>query len=306
MVQVKRAVISPWIRERCGLAERVSVYYWCHTCESGAFSVRYASEAMATLYDGYRDEVYFRQRNGWEPSYTRELNEAFGRSTSVIAARQQVIADLIYEAAGVDVDRIRVALDVGGDLGQFIPPEIPERYVLDPSERPLVSGVQRAASLDDVARRDIGLVIMTGVLEHVDDPESVLRGVREALHSSDALIVLAVPAGTPSPKTGIPERAGHYFGLVSSMWRPGWAIVDRMVAWLRRHHLPVGHFAPFRQSEHLTFFSADGLRALSHRSDLEVLLVREVELPTDLTASGRLQFSRDHYAVCRPRQAILA
>ena len=49
---------------------------------------------------------------------------------------------------------------------------------------------------------------------------------------------------------------------------------------------------PLRQSEHLTFFSTTGLRNLAERTGFEVLFVGEYEMPTALTQSGRIAFSR--------------
>lgn len=300
-VPSRKAIISPWIRDRCSLTIQTSLYCWCKSCGSGQFSVRYDPDEMDLLYSGYRDQAYFQVRHAWEPSYSRSFNDAFGRDAAVVEARQAMLQELLHSVSDPSAAGIAVALDVGGDLGQFLPNDIPERYVLDPSDRPLVGGVNRLFELEDARQLDIELVVMTGVLEHLEDPLVHLRDIRSVASSPRAIYILSVPAGTPAHRGGLLESAIHRLGLIASTWRPAWAAWDAVVAVARRSGLPIGAFAPFRQSEHLSFFSPSGLRKLCERSGLDVLLLKELAVPGELTQSGRLQFSRDLYAVCRPR-----
>ena len=49
---------------------------------------------------------------------------------------------------------------------------------------------------------------------------------------------------------------------------------------------------PLRQSEHINFFSEDGLRSLAYDAKPEILLLDKVDIPSSLLKDGRLQFSR--------------
>jgi len=121
------------------------------TCESCGFTFylpRITDEQAASLYDGYRDERYCRERAALEPGYTPDLNAALSLPR---------VYD--FDAASI--------LDYGGGDGRHIPPGA-DRYVYDLSGEAPVPGVRRWGG------EHVALVMCCHVMEHVADPRALM------------------------------------------------------------------------------------------------------------------------------------
>jgi hypothetical protein len=256
---------------------------------------------MERLYSDYRGEAYFSMRHAWEPSYTPDMNVAFGYDSVVVHMRQTQLTDALTSAQDlVPRNSILSALDVGGDMGQFLPSWIPTRLVLDPSNRPLSGGVMRISSLEDLKNVQVDLLIMMGVLEHLRDPGLELQQVLEALPEPPKLLLISVPSGVPQSKESWWTYMTSRVGALAARQRYLWSILDTVSTVRIGTRRPFRRLMPFRQSEHLTFFNRLSLLALCQRLGLHVVAMKEVSVPSQLGESGRLQFSQDLFAVCRP------
>jgi hypothetical protein len=286
---VRRAFISPWVRNLGGIHQRRSKYCLCSSCESGFFDYRYSAAEMEGIYSDYRGARYLRARQEWEPSYTRSLNDSLGSSNEVLHLRHQFVLSALPENRRRAIQRV---IDVGGDRGQFIPPDFPERFVLDVSGKELVEGVQRISSLVEAGQVAPNLVMACGVLEHVPQPIELMKDLRNiATNERHALIYIEVPGGVPTRRSFWSQQTATALGSVASRLRPLWAMLDSMSA---RQNLPrsiSSNFMPMRQSEHINFFSRLGLENLTTSVGMRVLLLDEIAVPSMLLDSGRVQFS---------------
>lgn len=285
--------MSPWVRERIGADVRRSHYLVCGVCGTGAFSYRYSDRELDALYADYRGHAYFCLRNSWEPSYGSTLNEDLGASPEVVAARQSMLVEALTDALGPDGPPIGTVIDIGGDRGQFIPAEFARRFVMEVSGKPPVDGVDPVTSFAEARAASPDLVMVCGLLEHLPDPAAFLRTANEGIAADRPLLVyVEVPAGVPDPSRRRSPRSALFVGGIASRWRPAWALLDRLDA---RERATAGReFAlmPLRQSEHLSFFTTDGMAAMAARLGWDVLLLDEYAMPSRLLQGGRLGFSR--------------
>jgi hypothetical protein len=263
------AVISPWIRD-LGVKKRISQFLKCNECNFGFFSYRYNSQEMGRIYSGYRNETYFRIRNNWEPWYSQSYNSNHD-STDWIRSRKAGIEYFLVPLIGES--KLRIA-DVGGDAGQFIPELASEKFVVDPSRKPSVSGVQSIPDFKDLP--EVDLIIYAHVLEHVTDPVLEVR----ALLSKASKVYIEVPYGvpriTPSRKSTIRFfkkvfRSSHPF-FWRNQTRPSSGRSVRIEETLT-------------QSEHLNFFSEEAIEQLALRVSARVVIQRaQIETPDYMKA----------------------
>ena len=292
MRYASRALISPWVRERAGLDERQSDYLLCNSCGSGAFSLRYTDRQMQLLYGDYRGASYFALRHSWEPTYDRRLNDDFGASPSVISARINMLTRALASCLGPSATGLGTAVDVGGDRGQFIPPSIPRRVLVDVSGKSPVEGVVTVPDLRAAMELRPDFVMSCGVLEHVADPRAFVSAIVDLVPSDRELVVyLEVPSGVPDPQSRSVPALGLAVGALASRRASWWGWLDARSSRVRSAKGRESRLMPLRQSEHLTFFSAEGLNRLVGSLGGEVLLLDEVPMPSELLRGGRLGFS---------------
>lgn len=286
------AVVSPWIRERAAIRARRTHLAVCEVCGTAAFEYRYSDAELDRIYTDYRGRSYFDVRHTWEPSYTRELNDDLGQAHDVVVSRRRALADLLEAHVPSGGRRLQCAVDIGGDRGQFIPEEIPRRYVVEVSGKDVVDGVVAIANPDDDRADGTDLVMMCGILEHLPSPHDFIStSLHDVRWGSQRLLYVEVPAGVPTSAVRGLSRAAVPVGLVASLSRLTWRLLDRMNARSQRRGRPWS-LMPLRLSEHLNFFTTEGLTALVERCGGRVLLCDEYDIASSLTRSGRLSFSR--------------
>ena len=201
----------------------------CQSCGFLFLDMRFSGAEMGRLYGGYRGEAYARERDAYEPGYA-ETNEAILACTYDTTPAERFLAAHVKPAPCV--------LDWGGDKGDNTPFFKSARQVdiYDISEQPVIEGARRVG-LSDIAEARYDLVVLSHVLEHVPDPEAVVRPAAGALEA-DGVLYVEVP----------------YEALVAS------APAARDLAPRKRYW-----------HEHVNFFTEDSLRALLDRCGLEVL-----------------------------------
>lgn len=287
--QSTRAVVSPWVREICGIIRRSSVLLVCTACGSNFFSLRFSEEELTRLYKDYRGPQYFAVRNKWEPSYDSRTNSAFGMELSVIEYKRSAVRKALLDGSRV-VSELCI-VDIGGDRGQFLPPEASRRLLFDISEKELDDGVERITSLDDEIWAQVDAVVMSGVLEHLPDPLIYLQNFVQLVRPG-TIFYFEVPAGVPSDGSTKFSRWEFGSALLASRSTYLWRRKDQRLAALRRAGVTSGRRF-LRQSEHLNFFTARGMQALLGWSNLDVITLREVSMPTETLDSGRVNFEKN-------------
>jgi len=201
----------------------------CRACGFLFLDMRFSEAEMGRLYGGYRGEAYARQREAFEPGYA-EVNAA--------------MLSLVYDtsqAEGFLAGHVKASpriLDWGGDRGDNTPfSDAASRFdIYDISDQPVVEGARRV-SREDLEGARYDLVVLSHVLEHLPDPETVVRPAAATLDAGGVLYV-EVP----------------YEALIASAPRA------RDLAPRKRYW-----------HEHVNFYTEDAMRALLERCGLEVL-----------------------------------
>jgi hypothetical protein len=268
---------------------RRSTYCLCSNCNSGFFDYRYSEVELNKIYADYRGDHYFKIRQSWEPSYSKNLNHSLGNSAEVLKARHQFVLSALSHAPHTSVSTV---VDVGGDKGQFIPDNIPNKYVLDVSGKQPIQGVKNVSDVKEAMGIRPDLVMACGVLEHVPKPDEFLTELVKILpEQSRGLIYVEVPSGVPKKRSFSSRIAGNVSGVTASRLRSLWAFMDSRAAQIKSRKGNPLQPMPLRQSEHLNFFSQRGLRLLATNAGTRVVLLDEISVPTELLDGGRIQFS---------------
>ena len=201
------ALVAPFLRTYALNADapRTAQLRECCHCGHRFFRERMSEEELTRLYRDYRGEKYLRERQRWEPWYTRAVNAATLQA-SVAEARKEALRDLLRHAGWAPGER-RLIVDIGGDRGQCIPLDFSDgAYVLEASDVPLVPGVQRISHLTELPR-PAGLVLCLHVLEHLPDPVGFMREIAESGElEPGGLVVLEVPLERPWLAPGLGSR----------------------------------------------------------------------------------------------------
>lgn len=265
------AIVAPFIAARVpGLAGRRISLVWCRACDLAFFDPRLGPEELDALYRGYRGPEYQRERNAYEPAYTRQLNELIGNGEREVSARQANMRAFL--SRHLDLASIRSVLDHGGDRGQFILDELSSarRVVFEVSGVAPRAGIVARTRWEDVASERYDLILCNHVLEHVSAPADVVRDLRAVTHDGSWLY-FEVPAESPFTFDHLPRaKATLKRALLRSPW-----IADRVFGLFGR---PTLH-------EHVNLYSIESLTHLLDQNGIEVVEARAVELDLGWTRS---------------------
>ena len=263
------AVIAPFVAEIVGLSRRQRVgYRECAQCGLTFFDHRYSDAEVERLYGGYRSSEYVRIRRSWEPWYRDSVNDAYLPGSEAVTGRVTFEQDVLLAGGGLDRP-LECAVDFGGDQGQFFP-DIPirRRVVVDLSDKPLMPGVERVASLDELSESP-DLIVIAHVLEHVSNPRELLLQLHRALAPSGFLYV-EVPLDRPRVRRWHSSRA--YGAWLDAVSRRRWSFlpcdfasgVAKQLGW------KIPRLGVLKESEHVNFFDARSLTSLLESAGFEV------------------------------------
>lgn len=261
-----RAIISPWIRKLAGVKKRSSKLFFCETCKGAFFNYRYSAFEMTRLYQNYRDENYVKLRRQWEPWYTKDFNDAHN-SDYFVEKRKLALQNFLLS---LEISNFETIVDVGGDFGQFIPDlgVNNNKYVLDLSEQPLIPGVNRINSLEELKKID--LIIYAHVLEHVQSPLVELK----KLMDNSRYVYVEVPEGTPEINRIRKSRLLYLFNLASSFNPKVWGKFSKPSG----GRIMKSKF--LRQSEHINFFTEKTFKEMGRALNLSMISLSTTTIPS--------------------------
>lgn len=288
------AIVSPWIVELAGERQLPAPEYkFCVQCETSWFSRGYTEEVLDSLYKTYRGDKYFKVRNSWEPTYTKKLNSGLNNGEEWLEGRRTQILNSL-EDAGAATWKMKSVLDFGGGHGGVMP-KFSQRYLLEANESVTPeAGVELIKEWQDAKKLSLDLVMCCGVLEHLNDPASLIKTITEL---EAKIFLFEVPTGIPEKRRGLAASLMFLKILVSN--KPVWRTVQTIERRLGRSWR---HYFPLRCSEHLQFFSKQGLVLLLDSCGLEVIAVSETEPNKSLTDKQNLGFESGLIAVCRRKK----
>lgn len=171
-----------------GMAYTLCNSLQCQKCGVLFLDYRFTDKQMASLYQGYRDAAYTRQRDHYEPGYAATVSRDFEHRHAYIADVEAWLSPHLPERPAV--------LDWGGDSGINTPFLGRHRllHVYDISGVELLEGVERIHP-DQFGQADYDLVVCSQVLEHVPFPLASIEQLRAAL-GPKTLLYLEVPHET--------------------------------------------------------------------------------------------------------------
>lgn len=260
-------VVAPFISELTESPADLVTLQHCAVCQFSFFSHRYSDTELAAIYGRYRGSDYLRVRKRWEPWYGSSVNNAYETGSKEVDSRRAFMERLIAQAT----DRqFRVAVDFGGDEGQFFPDSAVDRkIVIDLSDKPLLDGVELYEDLPSIGASP-DLVMICHVLEHLNDPVSLLRQVHQVI---DAQGVLYVEVPMDMPRLHPWHAREAYQRYLVRMGKTRWPLVasDFVSGASRQAGLRIPRLGVVKQSEHINYFTEHSLNALLTKAGFNVL-----------------------------------
>jgi SAM-dependent methyltransferase len=194
----------------------------------------------------------------------------------------------VLEAGGL-AGPIGLAVDFGGDRGQFFPDAvaIERRVVVELSDQPLLPGVERVPGLESLQGQP-DLVIVAHVLEHLSDPRALLAEIRDVL-SPQGLLYVEVPLDRLRVKTW--HRNSRYASWATGAARHRFTFIplDLGTGVARQLGWRIPRLGIVKESEHINFYSPGSLQALLESTGFEVTAQRaETDARVGSIRLGRL------------------
>lgn len=263
-------LVSPFFSERVlNQANSLIVdVLLCKECKSRFFDVDISEIQMGRLYDDYRGNSYFKQRNKHEPWYTKAINDNIGGSEEFVKRRKTCVEAL---AVAQVKNEFTAALDHGGDRGQML-----SGGVIQAKRKAVyeISGVTPEQDVENVTYQQMcetswDFILSCHVLEHLTNPSSYVADL-VALGHKETVYFFEVPNES--------YISFDFNGTrIQRQWL-SWLISHKSV--LRMFHLlSVAFRIKFRLvlpflfpalNEHLNFFSVQGLHKLLVAHGLDV------------------------------------
>jgi|GEM_PF-1689579 len=232
---------------------------------------------VSRYYRGYRDETYFRDRNRFEPFYTKSVNDRLKHDVES-AERKVALRSYLdrYSILPAHDNGAFTTLDFGGGTGRLISDFPGIKFVHDVSEETPVAGV---TSLSEAQLRDdsFDLVVCAQMLEHATDPEETARNLLRLVKPGGHLYV-----EVPFDETWRDFSMDGFFrrwllrkAIKSTRWN---LVLDTYGTGFRIKFKVIPPFAFVSVKEHLNFFHTNSFRALGARIGGEVIDVSRVQL----------------------------
>jgi hypothetical protein len=244
--------------------------YLCASCKSKFFDVDLSNQQLSLLYSAYRGDKYFKQRNFFEPWYTRRINDGIGDEKNFSIRRAELIRALTMAKIK---NKFRNVLDHGGDKGQMLKKEnnginANKRFVYE------ISGIQPDSDVSSISynkmiREKWDFILSCHVLEHLPHPKSYLKDLVNIGHKGTVFFI------------EVPDETWKSLSFNKSSIQCSWLNwLTKKTTLLKLMHffsiifkLKFKFIPPFlfpALNEHLNFFTVRGLNNILVNSGLTV------------------------------------
>ena len=275
-LEIKDAVISKFLLERIwnnSISDKTNICH-CKKCGFAFYSLRPNEDEMNKHYKNYRDDFYQKQRQKYDSWYTKDINNLFD---DPIAYKNRQRFTNKFLSKHIDATLIKSVLDYGGNTGIHIPQifKNAKKYVFDISCVKTIDGVQGFNNLDDVKKQKYDFVISTEVLEHLSDPNQILKQLKELI-AENGYLFIEVPFDSPFYKhktSKLQFLFNKYFSFK--------VILDRFLQ--ERKY-------PFIMHEHINYFTENSLKEMLEKIGLTVL-----DISTHITKCA--QYNREGISI---------
>ncbi len=239
----------------------------CTSCRTRFFELAVSANDLGRLYADYRGEAYLRQRQRFEPWYSRAYNDSIGGDTEMRARREVLRAALAESGVG---DRFQAVLDHGGDRGQMLldlkAPRLAVFEISGAAPEPGVTSIDLAT----MQASNWDLILSCHVLEHVPDPRGYI-GDLVALGQPGTTFFLEVPNETfrsfAFNRSDVQRAWIAWVATKPSLFK----LFDFLSSGVRIKLRAVPPLLFVALREHLTFFTIAGLTHLLQDAGLTVL-----------------------------------
>ena len=261
-------VVAPFISELTDSPGKFLVtLLHCDACQLSFFSHRYSDTELSAIYGGYRGSEYMRTRKRWEPWYRSAVNDAYQTGSKGLDSRKTFMESLIAQATE---GQFQVAVDFGGDEGQFFPDSaVGRKIVIDVSDKAMPEGVELHEDFKSIGASP-DLVMICHVLEHLNDPGALLSEVNQVIDPQGMLYV-EVPLDMPRLHKW--HARDTYQRYLVHLGRTRWQLVvsDFVSGVSRQIGIRIPRFGVVKQSEHINYFTDQSMKALLTKAGFSVL-----------------------------------
>jgi hypothetical protein len=176
-------LVYPFFSERAlELAEPLIVdVLLCEACKTRFFDVDISEVQLGRLYNDYRGDSYYKQRNKHESWYTKTINDNAGGDEEFILRRKTCVLSLSFAQVK---NEFTAALDHDGDRGQMLSGGAIDAKRKAGYEISNVAPEQDVESVDYQKMCDISwdLVLSCHVLEHLTNPSNYIADLAALGH----------------------------------------------------------------------------------------------------------------------------
>jgi hypothetical protein len=286
---IQVAVLSPWVLQIANLRKMLlrTLLLKCESCGTAYFDIFYGETVLKSIYERYRGETYFRVRHSWERSYSEKLNSGLNNDAKWMAWRRSSV-ERVLVSAGMNLHGPIKCVDIGGGEGGVMPifPK-GQKFVLDSNTKiDLPKDVSRLTDYSQLSKVNPDLIMCCGLLEHLNSPNDFLVDLLDS--SKETLFYyFEVPAGIPKARNRFVEFLLFQKIITTNRWF--WRLFSWLDSKVANKNL-IG-FMPIKVSEHLNFFSYDGLLALMQHKGLSVVSIDKFSTNNNLPDSQGLAFT---------------
>lgn len=268
-------IVAPFITELVenSRANHATELRACLQCGLTMFGHRYSDQELDAIYSGYRGDRYLQTRRKWEPWYRSVVNDAFIDGSPAVDERVRFMEEIISKSGRSD---FALAVDFGGDGGQFFPSHCSgRRVIIDVSDKPVPESIERFASFADLDEQ-ADLIMICHVLEHLNSPDQVLEHAHATM-SPQGFLYVEVPLDRPKLHAWHSSaRYGKYLNHLSRS-RLSFVAADFLSGVFRQLGFKIPRLGVVKQSEHINYFNAASLQTLLRNAGFSIVASKEDE-----------------------------
>jgi hypothetical protein len=266
---IAHGLIAPFIDDLTDSHSDGTKLVRCDACDLVFYANEFSDKQLSAIYAEYRGEEYVKVRRRWEPWYRESINTAFDPGSEAVLERVEFMSAILNHA---NVPEFRIAIDFGGDGGQFFPATcVGNRFVVDVSNKPLLPGIERVTDVSALPNAP-DLVLICHLLEHLNNPKQLLQEVRNTI-SGDGVLYVEVPLDRPRLHKW--HSRLQYLSYLRALRKSRIALTtsDLATGIMRQMGRRVPRLGLVKQSEHINYFSPSSLIKLIEETGFDVVHV---------------------------------